>query len=81
MAGEIDPTGGRKDALDAFLEKKLREGFEIETHTDTHAIVVERRGWKSFLKRFRAHGAANRYVVSVDEHGAVTMVPAEPKRS
>jgi hypothetical protein len=81
VAGEIDPTGGRKDALDAFLETKLREGFEIGTHTDTHAIVVERRGWKSFLKRFRAHGAANRYVVSVDEHGAVTMVPAEPKRS
>jgi hypothetical protein len=80
VAGEIDPTGGRKNALDAFLETKLQEGFEIETHTDTHAIVVERRGWKSFLKRFRGHGA-NRYVVSVDEHGAVTMIPAEPKRS
>lgn len=81
MAGEIDPTGGRKDALDAFLETKLQEGFEIETHTDTHAIIVERRGWGSFLKRFRGHGAANRYVVSVDEHGVVTMIPAEPKRS
>jgi hypothetical protein len=42
VAGAIDPTGGRKEALDAFLETKLREGFEIETHTDTHAIVVER---------------------------------------
>jgi hypothetical protein len=81
VAGEIDPTGGRKDALDAFLESKLQEGFEIETHTDTHAIVVERRGWRSFLKRFRGHSAANRYVVSVDEHGVVTMIPAEPKRS
>jgi hypothetical protein len=81
MAGAIDPTGGRKDALDAFLEMKLQEGFEIETHTDTHAIVVEHGGWKSFLKRFRGHGAANRYVVSVDEHFEVTMIPAEPKRS
>ncbi len=40
-AGAIDPTGGRKDALDAFLETK--------THTDTHAIVVEseqrKRSW------------------------------------
>jgi hypothetical protein len=80
MAGAIDPTGGRKDALDAFLETRLREGFEIETHTDTHAIVVERDQQK-FLSRFRGRGAANRYVVSVDEHGEVTMIPAEPKRS
>jgi hypothetical protein len=77
VAGEIDPTGGRKDALDAFLETRLQEGFEIETHTDTHAIVVEK---KSFLSRIRG-GGANRYVVSVDELGEVTMIPAEPKRS
>ena len=81
VAGAIDPTGGRKDALDAFLEAKLQEGFEIETHTDTHAIVVERNRRKSFLSRFRGHGAVNRYVVSVDEHGEVTMIAAEPKRS
>jgi hypothetical protein len=77
MAAEIDPTGGRKKALDAFLESKLREGFEVETHTDAHAIVVEKQ---SLLSRFRARGA-NRYVVSVDESGQVTMIPAEPKRS
>jgi len=77
VTGGIDPTGGRKNALDAFLESKLQEGFDIETHTDTHAIIVER---KSFLSRFRARGA-NRYVVSVDENGEVTMIPAEPKRS
>ena len=81
LAGAIDPAGRRKDALDAFLETKLREGFEIETHTDTHAIVVERDQWKSLLSRFRGRGADNRYVVSVDEHGDVTMIPAEPKRS
>jgi len=80
MSGAIDPTGGRKEALDAFLELKRREGFEIETHTDTHAIVVE-RGRRAFLSRFRARGTANRYVVSVDEHAEVTMIPAEPKRS
>jgi hypothetical protein len=81
MAGAIDPTGGRKEALDAFLEAKLREGFEVETHTDTHAIVVERDQGKSFLSLFRGLGAAKRYVVSVDEHGEVTMITAEPKRS
>jgi hypothetical protein len=77
LAGEIDPTGRRKSALDAFLESKLEEGFEIETHTDTHAIVVEK---KSVLSRFRA-GGGNRYVVSVDENGVVTMIAAEPKRN
>jgi hypothetical protein len=81
MAGAIDPTGGRKDALDAFLEAKLPGGFEIESHTDTHAIVAERDQGKSFLSPFRVSGAAKRYVVSVDEHGEVTMIPAEPKRS
>ena len=77
MAGAIDPTGGRKDALDAFLETRLQEGFEVETHTDTHAIVVEK---KSFLRRIGGRGA-KRYVVSVDENGEVTMIPAEPIRS
>ena len=81
MDGAIDPTGGRKDALEAFLQTKLQEGFEIETHTDTHAIVIERDQRKSFLSRFRGHDAPHRYVVSVDEHGEVTMIPAEPKRS
>jgi hypothetical protein len=81
MAGAIDPTGGRKQALDAFLEKKLREGFQIETHTDTHAIVVERDRRNPFLNRLRRRSATNRFVVSVDEHAEVTMVPAEPKRS
>jgi hypothetical protein len=81
MAGAIDPTGGRKVALDDFLETKVQEGFEVETHTDTHAIVIERDRPGSFLSRLRGNSAANRYVVSVDEHGHVTMSPAEPKRS
>jgi hypothetical protein len=81
MSGEIDSTGERKDALDAFLEAKLHEGFTVETHTDTHAIVVEGDRGRSFLSRFRVSGAPKRYVVSVDEHGEVTMIPAEPKRS
>ena len=81
VTGAIDPTGGRKDALDAFLETKLQEGFEIETHTATHAIVIEGEERKSFLGKFRGRAAANRYVVSVDEHCEVTMTPAEPKRS
>jgi hypothetical protein len=40
MAGAIDPLGERKNALDAFLETKVAEGFRVETHTDTHAIII-----------------------------------------
>ena len=80
MAGAIDPLGHRKNALDAFLKGKVGEGFRIETHTDTHAIIVV-RGRKSLLNWFRGRGAGSRYVVSVDERGEVTMIPAEPRRN
>jgi hypothetical protein len=36
---------------------------------------------KPLWSRFRKHAAGSRYVVSVDEHGEVTMILAEPKRS
>jgi hypothetical protein len=70
----------RKNALTAFLEERVREGFRIETRTDTHAIIVPAdRAW-SFLDRFRKAKAPVRQVISVDEHGEVTMTPAEPLR-
>jgi hypothetical protein len=81
MAGAIDPLGQRKNALNAFLETKVGEGFRIETHTDTHAIIVVGGYRKSLLGWFRKRGAGSRYVVSVDQHGEMTMIPAEPRRN
>jgi hypothetical protein len=81
MAGAIDPLGQRKDALDAFLEAKVGEGFRVETHTDTHAIIVGGGLGKSFLSRLRRRGPGRRFVISVNEDGEVTMIPAEPRRS
>jgi hypothetical protein len=81
MAGAIDPSGQRKRALDAFLETKVGEGYRIETHTDAHAIIIDDSTATGFLGRFRRRGARDRYVVSVDEQGEVTMIPAEPIRS
>ena len=78
VAGEVDPFGKRKNALDAFLEKKVLEGFTIETHTDTHAIITE--AGQRFWSRLR-HGGCRRHVVQVDEDGRVTMSAAEPRRS
>jgi hypothetical protein len=77
--GEIDSLGRRKDALDAFLEKKVAEGFTIETRTDTHAIITE--AGQRFWRRVHRGGGFRRHVVQVDEDGAVTMSAAEPRRS
>ena len=78
MAGDIDPLGTRKDALDAFLDERIGEGFTVETRTDTHAIIVRRpRG----LRRLTSGADPGRYVVEVDEDSVATMRPAEPRRS
>ena len=76
--GEIDPLGTRKDGLDAFLDRKVEEGYVIETRTDTHAIIS---GRPKGLKRFTRGRRPGRYVVEVDEDGTATMRPAEPRRT
>ncbi len=76
-----DPLGERKNALDTFLETKVAEGFRIETHTDTHAIIIVGGHRRPLWSRVRKQAASSRYVVSVDERGEVTMIPAEPKRN
>lgn len=76
--GEVDPLGTRRDALDAFLDQKVEEGYLIETRTDTHAIISRR---PKGLKRFTGGPDPGRYVVEVDEAGTAAMRPAEPRRS
>jgi hypothetical protein len=77
VAGEVDPSGERTRALSAFLEQKVTEGFRVETHSDTHAIIVESPAfWKRLHRR-----DGSRYVVQVDEQGTVSMSAAEPIRN
>jgi hypothetical protein len=76
--GEIDPSGTRRDALDAFLGQKVKEGYSVETRTGTHAIVSRR---PKGLKRFTSGADPGRFVVEVDEDGVATMRPAEPRRN
>jgi hypothetical protein len=76
--GEIDPEGTRRVGLDTFLDQKVEEGYVIETRTDTHAIIFRR---PKGLRRFTGGADPGRYVVEVDEDGAVTMRPAEPRRT
>ena len=77
LVGEIDPLGTRRDGLDTFLDKKVKEGYTIETRADTHAIISRR---PKGLKRFTSGADPGRYVVEVDEDGSATMRPAEPRR-
>jgi hypothetical protein len=72
----------RTTALNAFLAQRTAEGCRIETRTDTHAIIAPcppRLG--ALLGRvFRKSRSDQRQVVSVDEHGVVTVRAAEPIR-
>lgn len=82
MSHPTDPREEtRRNALSAFLDARVGEGYRIETRTDTHAIIVPAARRWSFLDRFRGLPAQERQVISVDEHGEVTMSPAEPLRS
>jgi len=72
----------RRDALTAFIEARLDEGYLVETRTDTHAIIGRPGGHaQSFLSRLRAKPPRERHVVAVDADAVVTMSPAEPLRS
>ena len=75
---EIDASGARREGLDAFLDKKLDEGYVIETRTHTHAVISRR---PKGIKRFTSGADPGRYVVEVDENGLATMRPAEPRRT
>jgi hypothetical protein len=69
----------RKEALSAFLEARVSEGFRIETRTDTHAIIVRADPAPSFLDRFRKTKTSERQVVGVTRTAKWTS-PAEPLR-
>jgi hypothetical protein len=78
LVGEIDPLGTRREALDAFLDEKVEEGYVIESRTNTHAIISRRpRG----LKRLVSGADSGRSVIEVDQDGRAMMRPAEPRRT
>jgi hypothetical protein len=78
VPSDIDPLGKRRDALDAFLNERIAEGFSVETRTDTHAIVFRQ---PKGMRRYTSGDDPGRYVVEVDEDGVVSMSSAEPRRS
>ncbi len=76
-----DQEEHRKSALTAFLDARVREGYRVETRTDTHAIIAPADRRRSFLDLLRKPTVPERQVVSVDSDGEVSTRPAEPLRS
>jgi len=68
-------TEHRRAALEAYLGDCVSRGFQIESQTNTQAVVV-RRGR---FERYRRRGG-NRLVVWVDEHGSVESRTIEARR-
>ena len=70
----------RSLALDAYLAQRAAQGFRVETRTGSQAVIV-RRHRLYFALRWLARGhAEQRYVISVDQHGQVDSLAAEPIR-
>lgn len=80
MTRELDQEQRRRQALTAFLDAREREGYRVETHTHTHAIIGPPDRRRSLRDFFRRSMSLPRQVVSVDRDGDVSVRPAEPVR-
>jgi hypothetical protein len=76
----VGDEGRRESALTEFLAERVAQGFQVETRSDTQAIIARPRRAFGLLDRFRSRPDDARQVVSVDEHGVVIARPAEPIR-
>jgi hypothetical protein len=75
-----ETTGVRSDALDAYIARRGAHGFRVETRSGLQAVIVRRHPLYLLLRWF-AHGLAEqRLVVSVDQHGQVAALAAQPRR-
>jgi hypothetical protein len=61
----IDGTERRKQALEELIAAKVEQGYEVETQSDTEAVLVTR----GRRRRFRSSLAGKRQRVSIDETG------------
>jgi hypothetical protein len=65
----------RKHLLASTLEKKVEQGYQIESQTDTSATVLIKghRRWFGMI----AGGADTRQTLSIDDQGHITTRPAQ----
>jgi hypothetical protein len=68
-------TDRRRAALQSHLADFEGRGFQVESQTETQAIVVQRSRLERLSRR-----RGRRLVIWVDEHGAVETRPIEARR-
>ena len=61
----------RSASLDAYLARRVAQGFRVETRTGAQAVIVRRHRLYFALHWFAPGAAEQRYVISVDQHGEV----------
>ena len=76
-AGVADP---RSAALDAYIARREAQGFRVETKSGRQAVIVRRHPLHFALRWVSQERAEQRLVVSVDEHGEVVALRAQPLR-
>jgi hypothetical protein len=70
----------RSAALDSYIAGRRAQGFRVESRSSGQAVIV-RRHRLYFVLRWLARGMAEqRFVVSVDQHGEIAALPAQPLR-
>jgi hypothetical protein len=77
---EATAVDARSAALDAYLARRATQGFRVETRSGMQAVIVRRHRLYFVLRWFAQGLAEQRLVVSVDQHGEVASLAAEPVR-
>jgi hypothetical protein len=70
----------RTAALDAYLARRAAQGFRVETRSGVQAVIVRRHRLYFLLRWLARRHAEERLVVSVDQHGEIDSLAAEPVR-
>jgi hypothetical protein len=70
----------RSAALDAYIAERGAHGFRVETRSGRQAVIVRRHPLHFALRWVSKDRAEQRFVVSVDEHGEIAALPAQPQR-
>jgi hypothetical protein len=75
-----EAADSRTAALDAYLEHRAAQGFRVETRSGVQAVIVRRHRLYFLLRWLARRRAEQRFVVSVDQHGEVDSLAAQPVR-
>lgn len=70
----------RSAAFEAYLARREAQGFRVETRSGLQAVIVRRHRLHFALRWVSEERSEQRLVVSVDQHGEILALRAEPLR-